>query len=115
MQIRVADAADVPSIFDVRTSVLENHMSLEELARVGITPETVTAMRSGDSRAWVAEEDERMVAFSMADAGTSTVFAMFVRPGIEGKGLGRALMTETERWLFSQSWLEGVAPPCSRQ
>lgn len=56
MPIRRAVLADVPSLFDVRTSVLENHMSAEALVRVGVTPDTVTAMLGGDSRAWVAEE-----------------------------------------------------------
>ena len=102
MQIRIAVPADVPCMFDVRTSVAENHMSVEALARVGITPDSVTAMLSGDGRAWVAEEDGKIVAFSMADASDATVFAMFVHPGHEGKGLGRALMTEAEQWLFSQ-------------
>jgi len=78
-------------------------MSVEALARVGITPDSVTAMLSGNGRAWVAEEDGRIVAFSMADACEATVFAMFVQPGHEGKGLGRRLMTEAEQWLFSQN------------
>jgi GNAT superfamily N-acetyltransferase len=102
MQVRIAVPADVPSMFDVRTSVLENHMSVEALARIGVTPDTVTTMLSGNGRAWVAEEDGKIVAFSMADAGKATVFAMFVQPGYEGEGLGRALMTEAEQWLFSR-------------
>jgi hypothetical protein len=32
MEIRIADPKDVKEMFDVRTSVRENHMSLEELA-----------------------------------------------------------------------------------
>ena len=78
-------------------------MSVEELARVGITPDTVAAMLAGDGRAWVAEENGTIVAFSMADANEASVFAMFVKPGFEGKGLGRALMAETEQWLFSRN------------
>lgn len=77
-------------------------MSVEALARVGITPDSIAALLDGDGRAWVAEEGGRIMAFSMADAQESTVFAMFVRPGHEGKGVGRALMAEAERWLFSK-------------
>lgn len=54
------------------------------------------------SRAWLAEVDGLPVAFSMADARECTVFAMFVRPGYEGRGLGRALMREAEEWLYSR-------------
>ena len=102
MQIRIARPADVPSLFDVRTSVRENHQSVEELARIGVTPETVATMLDGEGRGWVAEENGRIVAFSMADAAQATIFAMFVQPGYEGKGLGRALMDEAEKWLFAR-------------
>jgi GNAT superfamily N-acetyltransferase len=102
MRIRIAVPTDVPAIFDVRTSVLENHMSVEELARIGITPDTVVTMLSGDGRGWVADEGGKIVAFSMADAGNATVFAMFVQPGHERRGLGRALLNEAERWLFAR-------------
>lgn len=102
MRIRPATPADVPGLFEVRTSVRENHMSMEELARIGVTPQAVTEMLGTHSRAWVAEEGGRIVAFSMADAARATVFAMFVRPEHEGRGLGRALMREAEAWLFSR-------------
>jgi len=102
MQIRIARPADVPSLFDVRTSVRENHQSVEDLARIGVTPETVATMLDGEGRGWVAEENGRIVAFSMADAAQATIFAMFVQPGYEGKGLGRALMDEAEKWLFAR-------------
>lgn len=102
MEIRVASSADVPALFDVRTSVRENHMSLEALAGVGITPESVAAMLEGDARAWVAADGDEIVAFSMAKASEGTVFAMFIRPGFEGRGLGRALLLEAETWLFAQ-------------
>ena len=102
MQIRIARPADVPSLFDVRTSVRENHQSVEDLARIGVTPETVATMLDGEGRGWVAEKNGRIVAFSMADAAQATIFAMFVQPGYEGKGLGRALMDEAEKWLFAR-------------
>lgn len=54
----------------------------------------------------------------MADAGQATVFAMFVRPGYEGRGLGRALMREAEGWLFAagcrEIWLLTGGDPSLR-
>jgi len=106
MSIRTASPADVPGIFEVRTSVHDNHMSMEALARAGITPESVLAMMDRDTRAWVADVDGEVVAFSMAIASKATVFAMFVAPEFEGRGLGRALMSEAETWLFDQGCSE---------
>src|SRR5690606_32084345 len=92
----------VEALFEVRTSVRENYQSREELARLGVTPETVAEMLATTSRAWLAEEEGRAVAFSIADASQGIVFAMFVRPGFEGRGAGQALMREAEGWLFAQ-------------
>ena len=106
MDIRVAAASDVEALFDVRTSVVENHQSRAELAALGVTPGSVAELLRTSGRAWIAEADGRAVAFSMADGDEGTVFAMFVRPGYEGRGLGRALMAEAEAWLFGQGWDE---------
>lgn len=106
MQIRLATLADVEALFEVRTSVRENHQSRAELATIGVTPESIAEMLGSSSRAWLAEADGQAVAFAMADAGQATIFAMFVRPGYEGRGLGRALMREAEGWLFSQACQE---------
>src|SRR4030095_2243238 len=94
--IRVASEADVESLFDIRTSVRENHQSRADLARVGVTPESVAEMLRSSSRAWIAPEGRQDVAFSMANAPEATVFAMFVRPEFEGRGLGRILMQAAE-------------------
>jgi GNAT superfamily N-acetyltransferase len=118
MRVRIADIQDVETLFDIRTSVRENHQSREELAGIGVTPASVAEMLRTDSRAWIADVDGRPVAFSMANAAERTVFAMFVRPGYEGRGLGRALMAEAEAWLFAQGadeiWLTTGSDPAIR-
>lgn len=86
--------------------MLENHQSRADLARVGVTPGSVAQMLHSSSRAWVASERKQDVAFSMADASDATVFAMFVRPAFEGRGLGRILMKRAEEWLFEQGCVE---------
>ena len=63
-------------------------------------------MLGSSSRAWIASEFGHDVAFSMANALEATVFAMFVRPAFEGRGLGRILMKKAEGWLFAQSCSE---------
>jgi GNAT superfamily N-acetyltransferase len=102
MSIRIATLADIPALFEVRTSVRDNHLSLTELAALGITPATLGDMLEGVGRGWVVDEAGHIAAFAMADVAQGCVFAMFVRPGDEGRGLGRRLMAEAEGWLFEQ-------------
>ena len=106
MLTRVATEADVEALFDVRTSVIENHQSREELLDIGVTPDAVAKMLRTTCQAWITENDGHAVAFSMADAAEGTVFAMFVRPELERRGLGRTLMKLAEDWLFSHGWTE---------
>ena len=118
MGVRVATEPDIPAIFDVRTSVRQNHLSLEALERLGITPASVAGMIRSTMRAWVAEEDGGIVGFAMADAATASVFALFVRPTHEGRGWGRALLREAEEWLFAggceRIWLRTDRDPTVR-
>lgn len=99
VQVRVAEAADVTDLFAVRTSVRDNHMSVEELAADGITVESLPDMLRGSRRGWVAEVAGQVVAFAMADSERATVFALFVSPELEGLGIGRALLETAECWL----------------
>ncbi len=102
MKIREAKIEDIETLFNIRTSVIENYQSREELAALEITPETIAQMLQTDYRAWIAEIDEQPIAFSMANATAETIFAMFVLPSFEGSGAGRALMQQAEQWLWSQ-------------
>jgi GNAT superfamily N-acetyltransferase len=103
IQIRVAQLEDIETLFTIRTSVVENHQSREEIAALGITPETVAKMLQTDCRAWIAEIDGQAIAFSIANATEKTILGMFVLPAYEGLGAGRALMRSAEDWL----WAEG--------
>lgn len=104
--IRLATLADIPALFDVRTSVRENHLDLTQLEERGVTPATVASMLADpQSRTWVAEDGAgAVVAFNMADARTGSVFALFVHPDAEGRGHGRALLAAAEAWLFGEGW-----------
>jgi GNAT superfamily N-acetyltransferase len=108
--IRRAIAADVETLFDIRTSVIENRMTREELAAIRVTPETVSALLSGgQAAAFLAAKDDRALGFSMARADVADVFALFVRPEAQGAGLGSRLLAESERWLAERgvgsAWL----------
>ena len=105
--IRAALPGDLPAMTHVRVSVRENHLSIEGMAALGITEEkTAAAMRAGHYGSFVAEEDGAIVAFSMADRRDGSIFALFVLPGHEGKGHGKALLDACETDLKMQGFAE---------
>lgn len=109
LTIRPATAADVPGLFEVRTSVVENALTLAELAELGITPASIADMIAQAACAWVADEDGRIVGFSMVDLDEGALFAAFVLPSHEGRGIGRRLVRPAEAALFQRhpvAWLE---------
>ena len=98
--IRAATVDDVDTLITIRTSVVQNHMSVEQMADLGITPQALTDTLRTAPCAWVAEVDGQAAAFSMVDLEAGEVFAMFVLPTHENLGLGRQLMAEAEAALF---------------
>ena len=107
--IRLAEQADIPAIFAIRTSVRENHLSHQQLTEMGITPDAIRQAMEATPCVWVAEVEGVTVGFSMADAEDGCVFAAFVLSEFEGLGLGRSLMARAEDFLFQHHpsiWLE---------
>lgn len=106
--IRIAAEADIPAIFEVRTSVRDNHLSVEQMAEMGITHETILQALRKEPCIWVAVDGGHIVGFSVGDAADACVFAAFVRPEWAGQGIGRRLMERAETFLFerhSTIWL----------
>ena len=107
--IRTAQLSDVEYIFDVRTSVNENHLSREEMRQMGMTDSVVAGMITKQQCAWVAIIDEKVVGFSMILPDKGCLFAAFVMPEYEGRGVGRSLIERAEQELFKNNdtiWLE---------
>lgn len=86
--IRAATAADLPRIFEIRNSVGENRLS---------DPAAVTEADASwfidNGQIWIWQElDGTVAGFSAGDPRDGSVWALFVAPGHEGKGIGRALL-----------------------
>lgn len=108
--LRAAAPGDLEAITQVRTSVAENHLSVEGMAALGITPQGVASdLRAGDLGGWVVEEGRHIVAFSMADRRDGQIFALFTLPGQEGRGYGTRLLEAATGWLAErghrEAWL----------
>ena len=108
-KFRKIAAADVPALFYVRTRTRENTMTLEELQRLGINPQSVTESLGKSTEGWVCDDSDRVVAFSMADRATGEFLVIAVLPAYEGNGVGGRLMALAEEWLASsghrRAWL----------
>lgn len=98
--IRAATADDVDTLCAIRTSVVQNHLSLEQMADLGITPQVLRDTLRAAPCGWIAEVDGQAAGFSMVDLDEGEVFAMFVLPTHEKLGLGRQLMAVAEAALF---------------
>jgi len=93
---RQANRADIPAMSRIRLSVTENVLS--DPGRV--TDTMYEDFLEKDGRGWVAEDAGEIVAFCYADKVDASIWALFVRPGHEGRGLGKALLRQAVDWLF---------------
>ena len=100
---REATAADVPGITRVRTSVIENAMTREQLDARGITEESVVASFLADSKGWVALDGDEIAGFSIADRASGSIFALFVLPAHERRGIGSRLHDLALGWLWQNN------------
>jgi GNAT superfamily N-acetyltransferase len=94
--LRLAVAADWPEVMALRLSVAENRLS--DPSRV--TRDMYETYINRIGRGWVAERAGRIEGFCVARR-EGEVWALFVRPGCEGRGLGQALMGACVDWLVA--------------
>ncbi len=106
---REATADDLPGISRVRFAVRENILTPEQLRARGITEASIAASFLTSAKGWVAIHEGEIVGFSIADRDESTVFALFVQPGFERRGIGGRLFDLAVSWLWSngitRAWL----------
>lgn len=100
--LRRANVADIDTLFDIRTSVRENHLSREQLTELGITPAALVEAIEAAPCAWISEIDGIAAGFAMVDNAAGELFALFVRPQYEGLGIGRLLLAAAEEQLFGE-------------
>ncbi len=106
---REAQIRDIGQIQRVRNSVTENTLSDPALVTDALCEDFLTNRGKG----WVCEIDKRIVGFSIADLRDDNVWALFVEPGYEKQGIGKALHRLMLDWYFGQGkshiWL-GTSP-----
>ena len=109
MLFREAGITDIPQIQVVRNSVNENMLSNSAL----VTDNDCENYLVNRGKGWVCEIDGRIVGFAIADLLDHNVWALFLQPGFDKKGIGRKLHDDMLDWYFSQTdstvWLSTAA------
>lgn len=109
MIIREAKIEDITQIQFVRNSVRENTLSNPALVSDQDCEDFIISRGKG----WVCEIDQEIVGFSIADLKEHNIWALFLRPEFEKRGIGKQLHDTMLNWYFEQTqvnvWL-GTSP-----
>ena len=109
MIFRQAELSDIPQLMRVRFSVKENILSNPGL----VTEKDCEKYLVKRGRGWVCEIDRVVIGFAIVDLAANNVWALFIQPGFDGKGIGKRLHRDMLDWYFNQTnitlWL-GTAP-----
>jgi GNAT superfamily N-acetyltransferase len=109
MIFREANIDDIKQIQRVRRAVKENVLSNPAL----VTDDDCKEYLTGRGKGWVCEMENDIVGFAIADLKENNIWALFVQPEFEKKGIGRKLHQTMLDWYFAQTkesvWL-GTAP-----
>lgn len=99
MIFREATVDDIQQMQVVRNSVKENILS---------NPAIVTDMDCEDyiirrGKGWVCEIGNSIIGFAIADLEQNNIWALFLQPEYEGKGIGKKLHDIMLDWYFSKT------------
>lgn len=109
MIFREALVSDIQQIQVVRNAVKENTLSNPAL----VPDEDVAEFLINRGKGWVCVIAGKVAGFSIADLKGNNIWALFVHPDHEKKGIGKMLHDLMLDWYFEQTtttvWL-GTAP-----
>ncbi len=99
MRIREAFVQDIDQMQGIRLSVTENTLSRPD----PVTTEQYRNMITTRGKGWVCEWDDRVVGFAVVDLKEHNVWALFVDPDYENRGIGKKLQKHMLDWYFSKT------------
>ncbi|PWT74137.1 MAG: GNAT family N-acetyltransferase [Bacteroidetes bacterium] len=98
MIFREAQLSDIPRLYTLRISVKENRLS--NLFLITVKDYENFLMYRG--KGWVCEKDDQIRGFSIVDMEKNNVWALFVQPEFEGRGIGQKLLHMLLESYFEQ-------------
>lgn len=98
MIFREATTHDIAAMHTVRMAVKENVLSNPALVTEAHYLRYLTTAGKG----WVCEVEGTVAGFAIVDAEQGSVWALFVHPAYEGKGIGRTLQRLLLDWYFAR-------------
>jgi GNAT superfamily N-acetyltransferase len=109
MIFREANTKDIPQIQLVRNAVKENILSDPSLVTDADCEKFLNVIGKG----WVCEAENNIVGFAIIDLLDKNIWALFVHPRHDKKGIGRQLHDTMLDWYFEKFdeplWL-GTSP-----
>jgi GNAT superfamily N-acetyltransferase len=96
---REAVIGDIPRMQVLRHLVKENVLSNPSL----VTDSDCAAYLTVRGKGWICEAGKELVGFGIADLVGNSIWALFVLPGWEGKGIGSELQRLMLNWYFSKT------------
>jgi GNAT superfamily N-acetyltransferase len=98
---RAARLTDIPELERVRFAVRENVLRTPGL----VTPADYEAYLSRRGRGWVATlaDDATITGFAIADLQGHSIWALFVDPDFDQRGIGKELHRRMLDWYFAQT------------
>jgi GNAT superfamily N-acetyltransferase len=109
--VRIAVRSDIPGMHRVRLAVRENRLTSSAISEEHYRPAIEET-----GRGWVAEENGVVLGFAVGNKTTGNIWALFIAPDHEGRGLGGLLHAAMIEWLFEQGLrrLYLGTEPCTR-
>jgi GNAT superfamily N-acetyltransferase len=119
LSFRTTSPNEVKEMFAVRARTREHGMSLEQLAEIGITPQSVTAdLVSGKVTSAACFDENVLVGFCNGDRETGEVLVLAVLADYEGQGIGKRLLARVVEALreagCARIWLSATTDPAMR-
>ena len=96
---REAIIADIEQMHIVRNAVNENRLSDPNR----ITKQDYEEYLIQRGKGWLCEIDKKIVGFSIADLKDQNIWALFVHPDYEDKGIGKNLHDLMLSWYFENT------------